>query len=654
MGIGEKSYGWVDEETRLPFHAVSGKIDTVMMNSGMVPASHVPSPMPRLPPLLSAAVCAAAALSAAAIAAPLAPLVLTPSDLQGYEWIRDPTPAKVAALRAAGKRPFVEDVSFAEEAVAFTNWAEHASAVAFAQLPRRHLMHTWKLLGVKTLQTVRFQPEGSADRFRREASFLAFQGGADGIWLPDADRLPPSWRQTLAEAREDWRILLYLRSLAEEIARHPDDGLRIEARRVAYWFSWMPAGWENCDVLRLECVGYAKRLEQLLGLPEADLPVRRSEAVEPQVLPFMPYADWAEKPVQKQMKKLGETLRFDGGLSFRADTQGFTLTWSTTNGPPLGKWQQPGGTLDFRLYVSTDEPGVFLPYRFHCDFNPTHYSIVRAPATGRNHYLFGTDERFRPFSIAYAVHNPRVWAWPRLRDFGPEYPNPRPSLRVEGNSRGGWKATLTCHWLYLYGHWPMQKAGRGDLWFVGIDRSPDTGLPVAGRVLWPRGHADYYRRFAERMATGAITDLYKEELDRTRTVWTTAEAERLYPFAKTAKPTFHRYDLESDGMFFGRLVLPLLDANENAWQLIWTDKEHSKPKFVQQPDRVKMLIWKNLGRMLFLSHEVGNRRLDYLEGRYAGVEPPEYTPKESPDANMPAEPDADYDPDMIQLDDKEF
>jgi len=149
---------------------------------------------------LFGALAMAAAFGWRAVAAPVpsSPLVLTPSDLQGYEWVREPTQEKVAALRAAGKRPFVEDFSFNEEAVAFTNWAEHASAVAFAQLPRPHLMHTWKLLGVKTLKTVRFEPEGTADHFRREASFLAFQKGADGIWLPNSDELPPSWQKALA------------------------------------------------------------------------------------------------------------------------------------------------------------------------------------------------------------------------------------------------------------------------------------------------------------------------------------------------------------------------------------------------------------------------------------------------------------------------
>ena len=219
-----------------------------------------------------------AVVAAAAPSATRHVLELTPTDTQGYEWIRTPTQKTVAALRAAGKRPFVVDDSFGEEGIAFTNWAENASAVAFAQLPRSHLMHTWKLLGVKTLKTVRFDPEGSADNFRRSASFSAFQRGADGIWLPDGDKLPPSWRKALDEAREDWRILLYLRDLADVAAKHPDGNIRIESRRIAYWFNRMPANWENLDVLRLECVAYAKRLEQLLGFPAADLPVRRAEA----------------------------------------------------------------------------------------------------------------------------------------------------------------------------------------------------------------------------------------------------------------------------------------------------------------------------------------------------------------------------------------
>ncbi len=581
-------------------------------------------------------------------------LELTPDNAGEFTYVVNPTRESVAALRASGKKPLVESFEFADEAPAMTNWAENACAVAFVQPPRAHLLHTWKLLGVKILKTVRFEPEGSADHFRREASFLAYQGGADGLWLPNAENLPESWERALDEAREDWRIMVYLKNLADKAAANENSLVWIEARRINYWFGWMPAAWENCDTLRLECVAYAKRLEQLLGMPESNLEVKRPDAIEPQELEFIPYSDWPERPVQKQMMKLGDTVTFDGGLSFTGGKSGFSITFSHTNGPSLKPWSMPGGTLDFRLYIQGEKPGTFLPYRYHCDMDPQ-WRGTRAPATGREGSLFGIDERFRPFSIAYGVGNPRVWVWPRLRDYTPFYPNPRPSFSVQGNKEGGWRATLTFSWLSFYGHWPMMGDGKSDIWFVGLEKDPFTGGPVAGRILWPRGSNNNFRKFAETMTTAEMTGLYKEELDRTRTMWTTAGAESGYPFAKTERPTFQRYDKEGDSMFFNRLVQPIVDANDNAWQLIWTDKEHKNPKFNQQSDRVKMLIWQHLGRMLYMSYNVGLLRRDYLERRYAGDEPPEPVKKvDLSRVKAPDEPDVDFDDGAIQLDDKEF
>lgn len=596
--------------------------------------------------------CSAVAASLPVSAEPL--MEVSPADLHGFDFVAEPTREAVASLRAAGKKPLVESHEITDEAFAMTNWAENASAVAFDVMPRAHLLHTWKLLGVTLLKTVRFEPEGSADHFRREASFLAFQSGADGIWLPDADQLPASWKLALAEAREDWRIMAYLRKLSLQAQKHPDSKVWIEGRRVNYWFGWMPADWENLDTLRFECIAYAKRLEQLLGLPPSDLKARRPAAIEPQCLEFMPYSDWAERPVQKPIKKLGDTLSFDGGLIFKADKNGFSLTYTHTNGPSLKQWSNPGGAVDFRLYIQSDKPGVFLPYRFHCDLDPQWYG-VRAPSTSREGWLFSTDERFRPYSIAYGVRNIRVQTWPRLRDFSPDYPNLRPSFSLQGNKEGGWRATISFSWLSLYGHWPMLRDGKNDIWFVGIDKAPYLDAPVAGRVLFPRGSKNLFAHFASSMTTGGITEIYKEELVRAGTMWTTAQAESYYPSAKTETPTFQRYDVESDKMFYERMVKPLVDANENAWQLIWTDREHKNPKFLKQTDRVKMLIWQHLGRMLYLSYDVGLLRRDYLEMRYAGQEPPEVKKKEDLSRQeLPKEPDVDFDMDAIQLDDKEF
>ena len=596
---------------------------------------------------LTAAMCVARSAMAAF-------LELSPGNAGDFTYVESPTPSAVAELRAAGKRPLVEANDFADEAAAFTNWAETASAVAFLQMPRRHLIHSWKSLGVTVLKTVRFQPEGSAVRFRREASFIAFQGGADGIWLPDSDNLPPGWREALAEAREDWRILLYLKSLADEAAQSDDFAVRMESRRVAYWFGWMPASWENIDTLRLECVVWARRLEELLGKPRASLPEKRASPSEPQVLAFMPYSDAVVKPEQKPLPWLKGTLVFDGGLSFKADRFGFELSYTTSKGPALAKDQLPGGTLDFRVYIQGDKPGEFLPYRFHCDLNPEWYGDERAPYVGEG--LFSIDERFRPFSNAIHAHNTRVWTSPVLRDFGPDYPNPQPSVTVTGNKGGGWTATVSVKWVHLFGHWPMQRAGKSDLWFVGLDRAPDTGKALSGRILWPRGSPGNFKTLAALMSPVEMTKAYNAELGRTQKIWTTAHEERLYPYAKTATPSFNRYDVESDRMFWERLVEPLCITNQNAWDVIYADLKHLS-KLPAQPDAVKMSIWSNYGRMCYLSHEVGLRRLSYLEGRLEGREPPPAPKKAKTAEEVAAQhkaPDADYDPDSLQLDEKEF
>ena len=96
-----------------------------------------------------------------------------------------------------------------------------------------------------------------------------------------------------------------------------------------------------------------------------------------------------------------------------------------------------------------------------------------------------------------------------------------------------------------------------------------------------------------------------------------------------------------------------MDANDNAWQILWTDKEH-KPKLDMQPEAVKLEIWKMLGRMLYLSHDVGRLRRDYLAGRFAGQVPPEPEKKVDHRRQTPVGPDLDDGGVDIQLDDMEF
>ena len=581
--------------------------------------------------------------------------MLSPGDPGGYVFVAEPTAAKLASLAAAGKSPLVEALDPVDDAVAFTNFAKHASAVAFEKIPRYNILHSWKAIGTKVLKTVRYYPEGSAEHFRREAGFKAFQAGADGLWLPNAAELPENFRQALREAAEDWRILLYFRDLRDKAGASEDGIVRTDSRRATYWIGYMPASWENLDTLRLETVAWAKRLEQVLGLPEADLPVVPAKPIA-ENLAARPFAGFAEKPVDVAVKKIGvnELENLGGGLKFRSNYSGFTLSYTTTNGPEIAKYSNPGGALDFAVYIPSTNGVDYLPYTLHCDLDPA-WRGERAPALGRGSLLFGTDERFKPYSIAYGVPNIRVKHWPQVRSYGPDYPDLRASYSLDPVKGGGWTASVTVSWLALYGHWPMLKNGVGDVWYVGLLKSPETGKPLLFRLAWPKGYEGEYPKIAAGMTTGAISNIYKEELARTYEVWMTAFREHYYPFAKTAKPCFNRYDLESDEMFRTRLLQPLLDANENAWQLIWTDKEHTNPKFNAQVDAVKLKIWKKLGKMLFLSYDAGLLRRDYLRDRFAGKEPAEYVKKEDTSrASAPVGPDVDFDDGAIQLDDVEF
>lgn len=603
---------------------------------------------------LKAAVVAAAVLPVFAAEAQVR--IYTPESPGEFTYIKDATPSSLKAAAKSGKKPLAETAEPLDDSIAFTNFAYHAGAVAFEKMPMENILPSWKSLGIKVLKTVRYRPEVSAEYFRREAGFQAFQQGADAIWVPDSASLPPVYSQALEEAKEDWKVLLYLRDLAAKAEANPDNLIKTEFRRVSYWFGYMPATWENLDTLRLETVAWARRLEQILGLPRATLPDKQSSRILPESSKYKPFADFAGVPADFELPKnwQGKTFDLGDGLSFRADYIGFTLTFNTPKGPKLEKGQNPGGRLNFHLYIQGTNRTDYLPYRLLCDLDDW-WKGPRAPARGRSSYLFGTDERFKPYSLAYENTNTRVYTWPRLRSYGRGYPDLRPRMTLTPNENGGYKVSVEVRWVSLYGFWPTLEDNKKDIWYVGLERSPETGKPAAFRIIWPKGFSGAFQKFAEKMSLTEITRIYKEELDRTKEVWATASRERYYGFKKTKEPCYNRYDLESDTFFQENLLQPVLDANENAWQLIWSDKEHQHPKFPKQNDTIKMMIWKKLGLMLYMSYDVGLLRRDYLSARFAGKEIKKYVKKEDKSrASATIEPDADFDSEAIQLDDLEF
>lgn len=568
--------------------------------------------------------------------------------------------ALVAAAAAAaavkchlpdGKIPEVTEL--VDDEIAFAGYAETASVVAFDRLPRSNLLHSWKSLGVTLLKTIRLDAEMSPERYRREAGFLAFLAGADGLYLVGEPK--GEYARALEEAKTDWRVLLRLREL-REAARASADGLvRIEGRRAMYCMQgFLPAEEANVDALRLEAVAWAKRLEQVLGVPPADLPTALPAKPLADYAVFTPYGGLSEPPKLAAVGEERKTVKVAPGVEFRWSIDGFEVTVENRTGKEMKeKGDCPGGALRLRLYIPGSQPGEWMPYRFYCDLNPTLKGTVRAPAIGRGANLFGTDERFLPYAQTYGARNDRLCEWPCLRSHGPDCPALHPKFSFVPVKGGGYRATFQFDWMPLYGHWPQQGADpKGTVWYLGVDDFPRAGEQVVCRLQWPRPSEQAFDRFCGRFSTKAITSAYKDELARVYDGWMLGFRDRYYRFLKTKEPCFNLGDYESDEMFRQRLVQPLLDANDNAWQLICDDKEHPSPKLRKQLPLVQKRIHRMLGRMFHFSHAVWLQRRDYLAGRFAGRVPPEPKRKAGPvDLKTP---DADFDDGAMELDDKEF
>lgn len=584
--------------------------------------------------------------------------VLSPEDQGEYVFVREPTRQKLASYYNSGTKTLYEVSEIIDDSIAFTNFAKYSSAVAFDRLPRSNIIFSWKMIGTKVLKTIRRRPGETAEYFRREAGFLAFQEGADGLWIPDMAQLPTNFAQALDEAKEDWRILLYLRELLDKAATSDDPLIRTDSRRGNYWLGNMPADWEDLDTLRLENVAWAKRLEQLLHLTEADLPVTPSKPI-PEEPYLSPFAEYDEKPLDVPLVYISErkSVKLSDDVWFWTDYEFFEFTYIVRDGHKFKKDEWPGGELDLMLYVPSTNGVDYLPYNFHCDMDPM-WSGPRAPAPGRSSFLFGTDERFRPYSIAYGAHNSKLRHYPLARTYGPDYPNTCASMKYEPLESGdGWRIKIDIKWEKMYGHWPTVRNGVHDIWYFGIKCSRTTGSPLLFRLIWPKGRDSEFDRIAERMDSRVISDRCQNQMEGIWNRWHRSFEERYYPFATTGKPSFIRYDKESDDIFMKRIVQPLLDENEPVWKLYKRAGKYDYPPVNRQDTAIKHVVWRKLERILYLSQEVSRKRRDYLCERFAGRMPPEYTPDarrtDTTHGVIPNKPDVDFDENELQLDDTE-
>ena len=534
----------------------------------------------------------------------------------------------------------------------WTNHAMTAQACVVDEMPTANILNQWRHLGVKVLKRVPWDPECSAEFFRRKVGFLAVHEGADGVWLADEEQFPETWKQALAAAKVDVAVALYAKSLAEEALgwKTKDHKVWIEGRRVLWLLKFMNFDTANLDTLRLEFVCYAKRLEQLLGKPSKRLPLAVAKPIEPDRAPLVPLVGRDVRSMTVSLDGKGEMTLSDG-FAFHCDDKGFGFRIFSKSG---AKDVWPGGRGSLRFYLA-DGKGGQLPYEFRIDLSPEDAATAPVDAYGlwrlRERWGKGTRHLYGDESTWRLVAVPRG-------TYSSKYPRLEPRFDFKWGENGGWTLNLDFSWLSVYGFWPSSQNGVSDKWYVSLDALPS--VPAAAcRLDWARGREANFRKLAAGVSCFEITSRYEEQLVRSRDIYRAWHDDRLYGFAKTATPTYQRYDSESDKVFWERVVEPMVEANASIAEITHAGRNEKgelvSAKLEKEDASVKVKVAKSLDGLFDLAERVSAARRDYILLRYDGKMPPE-PPKRKPAEGAAAltAPDADNDDEALKLDDTEF
>ena len=522
-----------------------------------------------------------------------------------------------------------------------TDWTNHATTASVCvvdEMPAKHILVSWRKLGVKMLKRVAWDPGCSPEYVRRKAGFLAVKEGADGVWLADASKFSSEWNTAIAEAGVDADIALYCKSLAEKAMtyREKDNKVWIEGRRVLWFFRFMDIDTENLDTIRLEFVAYARWLEQLMNLPPRKLPTTLGSPVSADRAPYEPLAD--KKVNAKQVKLADKTpIELAEGVMFSNDRNGFSLE-------VVSKRQftgyVPGGKGSIRLFLA-DGKGSYLPYEFKIDFTPV--ATNRAPTDAQG--LWFLEERWGK-GVQKLYGDPKNWRFRTVAygSYGSHYPAISPRFDYKRKDDGSeWSLKLDFSWLSAWGFWPSVKDGAFDKWFIAVEGLP--GVPDAScRIDWRKGSEENRTLLADCLAKQQVKDRYERQISKEGGKYGTAHGDRLYDFAKPKEPVFCRFDRESNEIFNKRILKPMSEVAQRRAKRI--PQSFAKLTPGKTDDALK-----TLDELFRYSERVSEARRDYLLMRFAGEMPPE--PKEEPKKAEPNGPNADAGEDALTLDEED-
>ena len=515
---------------------------------------------------------------------------------------------------------------------AAADWRAHAATASVCvadEMPSASILAGWKRLGVTMLRRAAWDPEGSAEFFRRQAGFLPFHERADGVWLEGEANFPETWKRALAEAKTDVEVAQYLDSLADEAVASGDHRLVLEGRRVKWMFDQLDYASTDLDRLRLEFVAAAKFLEEALGKPAKDLPTSVPAAIEPDVARFRPEGAADAKKIDVQS---GQTYPLSDGMTFFYDARFFVLNIPTAV-----------RGCRVRLYLPGHETGSLVPYEYVFDFSEPDAG-PRAPVIGRG--LFSLVDRF---GGRYPDADRRVRCVQR-RSWSPAAPELHPHFEVKGEGKAR-QAVFTVDWMNLYGLWPMQRPGKSDVWHLIVDRLPDGGAQTF-KLVWPRGNTSAFDGFCHSINSWRMSERYKGAVAKARGLFLRSAAESRYGTLPAKAAGCRMFDVASDAMFVARCIEPKVRANADLAKAVDVPNICEEPKYLKGDKTYRGRIWRALGRLLYFGHEADLARRDYLALRFDGKEPPE--PKAEKKVETPRGPSLSADDDAIELDDKEF
>lgn len=585
------------------------------------------------------------------------PEVLSTDDPGGYVLTAERDPAALAKMADGGKRV----LAFAATDNDFERFAEGVSAVAFREIPERHLVRSWHAMDVKAYLVMEFDPVSTPEFFRRRGGFQAYRAGVDGLLVEKGAKDPPkSWADALAEARTDWNLCDTTAALAGRCGKSADAGVRAIGRRALAWLDAMEADTAELDCLRAETWAYAARLAKILGERE---PVR----------PSFPLAAadggaWYRGTVGpkdacsccKDAKTLAVKPKTDAtevvpGVRFESSREAFSFSFASTDGAKLGPKDWPGGALVFDLLTPSADGGDVLPYRFLFDFEPAETNLARLMGWQMYH------DNARRFRVPGAE---RVALVPR-RSFSPAYPRLEPKVEFERGASGGWTATLTVPWAGLFGHWPATKADVNAVWcgrLTRVTRRADGTLleqPFAApfRLGWLHGSPANVDFFFGGMKFEPIAKRYKSLYNESLRQLVFMNAEQWYWKDALLPESFARNDVKGDALYSETVLAPMeYGAEGKAFRAIDTDKRNPTPKIGTFQPRQREKALADLPKVLHFAWHLDVARRDFLLARFAGraVGPPAAAKAAAEAKRAKAEkkpvPDAD-EAEEIQLDD---